>query len=465
MPDADLYDLAITGGQVAMPGLDGLVDTDIGVRDGRIIALAAGCAPRARDVVDARGLWVLPGLIDMHVHFRDPGMTHKDTFLDGTTAAAFGGVTTVCDMPNTIPAVTSHRAFAEKLAIVSPQAVVDFGLFAGGRDLEELSAMVSLGAIGLKIYLVAVEADSPIYPRALFTEDDGALWDTLAVARQLGMFVSVHVDDSPIRARHVHALREAGRRGPRDFWHGLHSVATVLGTQKTITIAAALDMPVHIAHINHATIPALDLVRRARRDGARVTTEAVPPALNLTDLDRLGPLALSWAMSDEENAVYWQAIRDGTVDAIATDHAPHTLDEKQRGRHDIWEAPTGFPAVETTLPLMLTEVTAGRLSLRRMLEVCCARPAELLSLHAKGRIAIGHDADLALVDPASRYRIEGAKLHYRVGWTPFEGMDVQGSLVATFVRGHAVVRDGALVARPGTGRLVRPAELASADVR
>jgi dihydroorotase len=454
----DLYDLAIAGGRVALPGLDVPVATDIGVRDGRVVALAPGCAARAGEVVDARGLWVLPGLIDMHVHFRDPGMPHKDTFLDGTTAAAFGGVTTVCDMPNTIPAVTTERAFDDKLAAVGPRALVDFGLFVGGRDPAEVAGMARRGAIGLKIYLVAGEGGDPvIHPRALHTEDDGALWDALAAARQSSLFVSVHVDDSPVRARHVEALRRAGRRGPRDFWHGLHSVATVLGTEKTLTMARALEIPVHIAHINHATVPALDLVRRARRDGARVTTEAVPPVLDLADLDRLGPLALSWAMSGEENAAYWQAIRDGTVDAIATDHAPHTLEEKQRGREDIWEAPTGFPAVETTLPLMLTEVAAGRLSLRRMLEVCCARPARLLSLPAKGSIAIGRDADLVLVDPVSRYRIEGTALHYRVGWTPHEGKEVQGRPVATFLRGRAVVRHGELVAAPGTGRLVRPA--------
>jgi dihydroorotase-like cyclic amidohydrolase len=147
--------------------------------------------------------------------------------------------------------------------------------------------MKQLGAVGLKIYLVAVEGDSPIYPRALFTEDDGALWDALDAARRTGLFVTAHVDDSPIRARHVHALRGAGRRGPRDFWTGLHSPATVIGTHKTLALAQALDMPVHIAHVNHATLPALDLVRRARRAGQRVTSESAPPVLNLDDLDRL----------------------------------------------------------------------------------------------------------------------------------------------------------------------------------
>jgi dihydroorotase len=454
---AEVYDLAIVGGRVAVPGVDALVDTDIGILDGRVVALAAGCATRAKDVVDARGLWVLPGLIDMHVHFRDPGMPHKDTFLDGTTAAAFGGVTTICDMPNTIPAVTSRRAFEEKLAIVAPQAVVDFGLFAGGRDPVEVSAMAGLGAIGLKIYLMQVEKESPIYPRALFTEDTGALWDALTVARESSLLVSVHMDDSPIRSRHVHALREAGRRSPRDFWHGRQCVASILAIERTLTIARALEIPIHIAHLNHAPVEAFDLVRTARRDGARVTVEAVPPTLDLADLDRLGPLALSWPMSGEETAAFWRAVHDGTIDVIATDHAPHSFEEKQRGVDDIWEAPTGFPAVETTLPLLLTDVAAGRLSLRRMLELCCSRPAEILSLPAKGSIAIGHDADLALVDPAARYRIEGKQLHYRVGWTPHEGKEVQGRVVSTFVRGRSVVRDNALVAAPGTGNLVRPA--------
>lgn len=454
---AERYDLAIAGGHVAVPGVDALVDTDVGVRDGRVVALAAGCAARADEVVDARGLWVLPGLIDMHVHFRDPGMPHKDTFLDGTTAAAFGGVTTVCDMPNTIPAVTSRRAFEDKLAVVAPQAVVDFGLFAGGRDPGEVAAMAALGAIGLKIYLMQIEKESPIYPRALFTEDTGALWDALTVARASNLLVSVHMDDSPIRSRHVHALRAAGRRSPRDFWHGRQCVASLLAIERTLTIARALEMPVHIAHLNHAPVTAFDLVRRARLDGARLTVEAVPPTLDLADLDRLGPLALSWPMSGDEAAAFWRAVDDGTIDVIATDHAPHALDEKRHGADDIWEAPTGFPAVETTLPLLLTDVAAGRLSLRRMLELCCSRPAEILSLPVKGSIAIGRDADFVLVDPAARYRIDAAKLHYRVGWTPHEGKEVQGRTVATFVRGRAVVRDNALVAAPGTGTLVRPA--------
>lgn len=449
-------DLAICGGRVALPGFDAPVEANLGVRDGRIAAITAGSPPPAETIVDARGLWVLPGLIDMHVHFRDPGMPQKDTFLDGTTAAAFGGVTTICDMPNTIPAVTSSRAFADKLERVAPQALVDFGLFAGGRDVDELAAMKALGAIGLKIYLMAVEGDSPIYPKALFTEDDGALWDALDAARRTGLFVSAHVDDSPIRERHVHGLQRAGRRAPRDFWTGLHSPATVIGTHKTIALGQALDVPVHIAHVNHATLPALDLVRQARRSGQRVTSECAPPILNLDDLDRLGPLAVSFSMSDEENAAYWAALRDGTIDVIATDHAPHALDEKRRGAEDIWQAPTGYPAVETTLPLMLTEVFEARLSLTRLLELCAAAPARLLSLPSKGAIEIGRDADLALVDPAARYRIEARALHYRVGWTPFEGREVQGRPVATFVRGRTVVRDGALVAEPGTGRLVQP---------
>lgn len=460
---SETYDLAIVGGQVAMPGLDVPVQIDIGVRDGRIAALSNGIADRAKEVVNARGLWVLPGLIDMHVHFRDPGMTHKDTFQDGTTAAAFGGMTTICDMPNTIPAVTTQKAFADKLAVVAPKALVDFGLFAGGHDREELSAMAAHGAIGLKIYLMAHEGDSPIYPKALFTEDTGRLWDAMSAARDIGMFVDVHVDDSPVRKRQVDELRRAGRNRPRDFWHGLHSIAGVLGIQKTLAVAQALDMPVHIAHLSHATVPAIDVIRRARRVGVRVTTESAPPMLNLDDLDRLGPLAVPWAFSDEENELFWEALRDGTIDAIATDHAPHTMEEKQRGLTDIWQAPTGFPAVETTLPLLLTDIAMGRLSLRRMLELCAERPASLLSLPSKGSVSIGKDADLVLVDPHATYRIEGKTLHYRVRWTPFEGKEAKGRLIATFLRGRAVVRDNALVAPPGTGQLLRPARLLAAQ--
>ncbi len=448
-------DMAVTGGTVVLP--EGPARVSVLVRDGRIAGIADGVShPAAETIIDARGKVVLPGVIDMHVHFRDPGLTHKEDFATGTLQAACGGVTTICDMPNTYPPVVSAAALAEKLAAVGPKAHVDFGFWAGGARVEEYPALAAAGCVGIKAYLTISHVKGAAYMPELFVADDGQLVEIFEGAARAGLLVAVHVDNVAIARRARERLQAAGRRDPMAHYESLQTLATLEGTSKIIILAEKLGVRLHIAH---ATLTSLDAVRHAerrRREGAPVTLEAGPPAVSLEDLRRLGPYALPFELSAEEQEQYWRWLADGTIDAVATDHAPHTREEKERGREDIFAAPTGFPAVETLLPLMFTEVMRGRFDLARLAALCAANPARILGLPRKGRIAVGCDADLVIVDPERRERLRADRLHAKVGWTPFEGREVQGLPETTMLRGTVISEKGEPVGKPGYGQMVHP---------
>lgn len=446
-------ELAVRGGRVFLDS--GPVEADVYIRGERIAAITSpNRGAQARETIEARGLCVFPGLVDLHVHFREPGLIHKEDFGSGSRSALAGGVTTVFDMPNVQPATTTPSVFLEKLLMAISKAHCDFGLWAGGTDGDAYPAFADLGAVGVKIYqqqLARIRGNA--YFRELFCTEEDALLEVFQSAARARLPICLHAGTPSMETVERERLRRAGRRRMKDL-DGLRRIpAASLGTAKCIHLAEATGARLHIAHISLSGPETLDLVRRAKRRGAPVTAECPPVGLTLEDLERVGPYGLPFALPRKEVTLYWQAMADGTIDAVGTDHAPHAREEKLHGKDDVWEAPTGYPALEVSLAIGLQQVRKRILSLERLVELMSATPAKIAGLYPrKGSIRIGADADLTIVDLDAIWTVEARKMESRAGWSPFEGRRLKGRAVGTVLRGREAMRDGEILLRSGDGR-------------
>lgn len=425
------YDLIIAGGDVATPG--GLARGDVAVRGGRIVAIGALDRGTAATVIEAAGLTVLPGVIDSQVHFREPGLEHKEDLASGTAAAALGGVTAIFEMPNTKPGTTTAAALEDKLARARGRAWVDHAFYVGAAadNVDELARLENLpGAAGIKVFMGSSTG-------SLLVADDETLGRVLSQGRRR---VAIHAEDEDrLIARRPIAAESGGRPHAHPDWRDVDSA--LLATRRLLKLARQTRRRVHVLHVTTAEEMAL---LAEHRDIA--TVEVTPQHLTLAApdaYDRLGTYAqMNPPIRDERHrAALWQAVADGVADVVGSDHAPHTIEEKAKAYPD---SPSGMPGVQTLLPLLLDHMAAGRLTLARLIDLTSAGAQRVFGLAAKGRIALGYDADFTIVDLKRRQRIEESWLASKCGWSPFTGMTVTGWPVMTIVRGHVVMRDGAL---------------------
>ncbi|MDP7386528.1 MAG: amidohydrolase family protein, partial [Nitrospinota bacterium] len=349
----EAVDIVIKSGTVILS--EGPARAGIAIQGERIVAVAEESSlPEAREVIDVPGKIVLPGIIDLHVHFREPGMTHKEDFTTGSRAAVAGGVTTVADMPNHNPPPTTAKTFGSKLDLVGAKSYVDFALFAGGMETKEYPALAEAGACGVKLFQFRSSVKGSPYLDQLCVMDEGQLYDVFEGAAKAGLRVFLHADNphiiNPLRAR----LQEQGRCNQLDYHELRNSIATREAVDKAILFAEKTGVHLHFVHISLCTLDCMDSVRAARARGLPITCESVPPILTYEDHQRLGPYALPFALPPSEIGQYWAAMVRGDIDAIGTDHAPHTIEEKEPGWKNVWSCPPGFPMVETSLSIVLT---------------------------------------------------------------------------------------------------------------
>lgn len=432
---AETYDLIVRGGQAWTTA--GLVPTDIAVRGGKFAALGDLGGASAATVVEAAGLTVLPGVIDTQVHFREPGLEHKEDLESGTRGAVLGGVTAVFEMPNTRPSTLTADDLTEKLRRARGRAWCDYAFYIGGsaENVEQLPTLERLpGCCGVKVFMGASTG-------TLLVPDDPTLDRILAHGTRR---MAVHCEDEE-RMNERKAL--AQKPGATAHLHPVvRDVESALrATQRLIRLARKHGRRVHVLHV---TTEEEMVFLRDHKDIA--TVETTPQHLTLAApdcYDRLGTFAQMNPPIREarHREGLWRAVRDGTVDVIGSDHAPHTREEKAKPYP---ESPSGMPGVQTLLPLLLDHMNAGRLSLARLVDLTSAGAARIFGLAAKGRIALGYDADLTLVDLAARREITEQWMATKSGWTPFAGMTVTGWPVGTIIRGHVVMRDGALLGTP-----------------
>ena len=425
------FDLVISAGAVMTPM--GRVVTDIGVCGGRIAALGELGRAAADERFDAAGLHVLPGVIDTQVHFREPGLEHKEDLETGTRGAAKGGVTAVFEMPNTSPNTDSEAALADKLRRAEGRAWCDYAFFLGATDAnaEELGALERLpGCAGVKIFMGSSTG-------SLLVADDATLRRVLASGRRRA---AIHAEDED-RLNARKALLDPAA-GAAQHPHLRDVETAVLATRRILALARETGRRIHVLHISTAEeLPLL----AAAKDVA--TVETTPQHLTLAApecYERRGSYAQMNPPVREarHREALWRAVADGVIDVIGSDHAPHTHGEKARPYPS---SPSGMPGVQTLVPLLLDHVNAGRLSLERFVDLTSAGPNRIYGIAGKGRIALGYDADFTIVDLKARRTITDDWMETRCGWTPFDGMTVTGWPKATIVRGAIVMRDDELL--------------------
>jgi len=434
------FDLLITGGQVVLPWA--IEKLDVGVLDGRIAALGVGREAEAEVALDARGLHVLPGLIDPHVHLRDPGDASVETIASGTRAAVLGGLAAAFDMPNTTPAITTEDRLGWKREYIVDRAWCDIGLYVGASraNIGELASLeTGPGVCGIKVFAGSSTGD-------LLIEDDESLERVMRSGRRR---ISYHSEDE-YRLQSRRKLFKTGDPYIRHMaWRDEETA--FLGTRRLLALARKTGRPAHILHVS--TAEELAYVE-GFRDLATVEvllnhlTQVAPDCY-----ERLGGFAVMNPpiRGARHLEAAWSAVRDGTVDTIGSDHAPHSRARKMLPWPD---CAAGLTGVQTLVPIMLDHVAAGRLSLLRLVDLMCAGPARVYGAVGKGRVAVGYDADFTLVDLGRRRRIEESWIVSPCGWTPFAGMEVIGWPIATVVRGRTVMRDDEVIGNP-SGRLVR----------
>jgi dihydroorotase (multifunctional complex type) len=398
----------------------------------RIVSVGAHVTPPIGvEVVNASGLLVLPGLVDVHVHLREPGGEHKEDLTSGTSAALAGGVTTVLAMPNTTPPIVDAATLAAVMSRARQKAVCDLAFFVGATPDNVAEAARLSGIAGLKMYMGSSTG-------SLLVEEFGDQYSHLSTFP--------HEQPVAVHAENEVAVQWFARHGQRR-----PPLCAALEVARALTMAESLNRRLHICHLS--TAHELQLVKAAKKRGVPVTCEVAPHHLFLTeDAEwRLGPLAKMNPplRSAGDRAALWQGL--ASVDAIASDHAPHTLEEKQVG---MAKAPAGVPGLETTLPLMLTAASEGQLMLSDVVRLTSSGPARIFGLAQKGQIAAGHHADLVLVDPEARWTIGEDKLLSRCGWTPFAGWRVRGRVERVYLRGRLAYADGEVLVEPGYGQLL-----------
>ena len=425
-----MFDLLIRSGTVAMPA--GIQRADVGVRGGRIAAIGDLSQAPARETFEARGLHVLPGVIDTQVHFREPGNEHKEDLESGSRAAVLGGVTAVFEMPNTNPPTTTRFALEDKLARAKGRMHCDYAFYVGATP-QNVGALGLLeqarGAVGVKAFL-----GSSTGTLLLDHEDD-----ILAALKAGRRRMAVHSEDEA-RLSERRPLAEEGKPSTHPVWRDAETARS--STERVLRLAREAGRRLHVLHVT--TADELPLLADSR-DFA--TVETTPQHLTLSApevYERLGTYAqMNPPIRDETHReALWRAVRESLVDVIGSDHAPHTHEEKQKTYP---ESPAGMPGVQTLVTILLDHVNAGRLSLERFVDLTSAGAQRVFGIAGKGRVAAGYDADFTIVDLKGRRKIENSWIASKCGWTPFDGMTTTGWPVATIIRGHTVMRDGALV--------------------
>jgi dihydroorotase len=447
-----IFDLVVRGGTLVTPRATFLAD--VAVVSERIAAIGAPGSfdDAAAQALDADGRYVLPGLIDAHVHFREPGLDYKEDFGTGSRSAVMGGVTTVLEMPNTLPPTGTGALVRQKQALAEAKSYCDFGLYGllVQDSVEQLGAMAEAGVIGFKCFLG--QSTGNIGP-----PDDGRLLEALRIIAGLGLRCAFHAESEQILQHHIADLKARGRTDAVAHVESRPVVAEVEAIQRAALLASEAGARIHILHLSSA--PGLATIEEWRRKGVDITCETTPQHCFLTaeQMADLGSmLRINPPVREAGHAaVLLEALASGRIDIMATDHSPHLKSEKLH--EDIWQAVSGFVGVETSLRLFLTyAVHAGKMSLQQLVRATSEGPAQIWGLFPrKGSLEVGADADLTLVDLTVEDVIEERRLHSKNNPTPFAGHRTRGAAVATVLRGQVVMRDGELVGQP-RGRMLRP---------
>lgn len=427
-----------------------ITNCSLAIDKGRILKIGKEAnMPKAERKLNLRNLVVLPGLIDAHVHLRDEGKAYKEDFFSGTAAAAAGGVTTALDMPNNDPVTMSVETLRNRVRIAEKSIVVNVGFYSEfPRNMEEMKEIVAAGAAGFKLFMTEQVGGLDI-------DDDNALLEAFRIASRLMVPIAVHAEDKTTLEKAEDELKRAGRNDIDAFLCAHSENVEVKAVKRLLKISKQAGARMHFCHIS--TRDGLKAIVEAKRNGMPVTCEATPHHLFLStgDFKRAGTVALTMPpiRESQQAAALLDGTRRGWIDNIGSDHAPHTLAEKKAKA--IWDVKVGIPGLETMLPLLLTNVKKRKLSLADLVRLTSERPAGIFNLKDRGALKEGNHADLTIVDLGRRCRIDSSTFHSKAKFSPFDGFTVEGKPVKTFVEGQLIMDDGEIVAKAGSGNIVR----------
>jgi dihydroorotase (multifunctional complex type) len=449
-------DLRIHGGiiQSARESLD----ADLVISDGKVVGLVGRDMPvDAAETVDATGKWVLPGMVDMHVHSRVPGYEYKEDFRTASRAAAVGGVTTYVDMPNVEPPTETVELFEAKRQIAERDSHVDWGHWVAPTKLDQIPLLAEAGATGFKIFQVG--GGYPHDPR-LVLSDPGRVYATFEQVASTGLPCLVHAFAQTLLETISEQAWAAGQ--PRDVktFSSIYTrdIVWSAAVSQLLELSRETGARLHLLH-THAGA-SLRLLRRAKEDGHHVTVGIDPKYFHLTarDLAESGARGMPGGFiveNEERLAEIWRSLDDGTIDVIDSDHAPHTLDDLKRAEADPWTGPWGGPHLEHMLSLLLTDVRAGKLRLGRLIELISENPARIIGVYPrKGALLPGSDADVVIVDPEADVVPQDEGMESKSAWTPYAGWNLIGAPVRTILRGQTVALDGRVTGQPGYGSYI-----------
>ena len=444
-----IVDSVLTNAKAYLKGE--IVDCSFAIDEGKIQKIGKETnMPSADEKIDLRHMLVLPGVIDSHVHLRDEGKSYKETFFTGTASAAAGGVTTVLDMPNNSPVTMSAETVRNRMQIAGRSVLVNVGFFSEfPENLDDTKTIVAEGAVGFKLFMAEQVG-------GLNIDDDQVLKEAFTRAGELDVPVAVHAEDHSLLKSAIEQLKLSNRHNLAAFLKAHNDATEFAAAERVLEITAEnKKVRLHFCHVS--TQKTLDAVAQAKKVGKTVTCEVTPHHLLLTKdaYAQLGAFALTMPpLRTHENVdALWKGLEACTVDTLGSDHAPHAVKEKDAA--SIWDVKVGVPGLETNLPLILTMVHKGKLTLGRTLELLCEKPAEIFHLPDKGRLEQGKCGDLVVVDFNGKFKIDASKFKSKAKFSPFDKWDVQGKPVKTFVNGKLVMDEGEIVVKAGSGSIIR----------
>ena len=445
----------ITGAQVFVEGELRPLDVVI---EGETIAglVERGAGPSDGDMIEADGLVAIPGGVDVHVHTRDPGYTHKEDLITCTRQAAAGGYTTIFGMPNLDPPTMTTDDLDAVLDLYATKSIVDYNHNPAAKVLDQIGPMAERGVVAYKIYMVVDTGRSYPHPSAIGVHDHGDIYQAMKAVAETDLRLMVHPHDQSIMDVVEQAYWKAGDRSPQAYGKTLavdDGIIWDTATALLLRLAEATGCKLHIVHVQ--TTRQVEMLRDARSRGIDVTGEVNHWALflgRMSDIDEQGSYVLSYYVPDHHRQAVWQAMEEGVVDMLSSDHAPHTREEKEIGWTDAWAAHTGTPGIQYQLPLMIDAWHEGKISFPRLVDLISTAPAKVFGLDRKGTLAPGSHADIALLDLDREWTITNESVLSKSAWTPYDGRTVKGAVARTLVRGVDVWVDGEVVGQPGHGK-------------
>ena len=425
-------------------------ECSIAIEEGKIVKIGREPQmPQADEKTNLKGMLLLPGLIDEHVHLRDEGKAYKEDFMSGTAAAAAGGFTTVLDMPNNEPVTMSKQSLTNRMELAARRILVNVGFHSEfPKKNTDIQQIISTGAVGFKIFMGTQVG-------GLDVDVDDDLIDAFKEVAPLKVPVAVHAEDQTMLRVNEEKLKKAKKTSVAAFQNAHSEEVEAKAIQRLLEISASADLHLHFCHVS--TKVGLDAIDDAKKAGRQVTCEVTPNHLLLStvDLQRVGQMlvmAPPLRNQDQVDAL-WRGLESGVVDSLGSDHAPHTLEEKAAS--SVWDVAVGVPGLETTLPLLITQIRKNRLSVNQVVSFLAEKPAEIYGLHGRGRIVEGSGADLTVVDFNQKFTIDASKFKSKAKFSPYDGWEVWGKTIKTYVEGLLIFDEGDIVAKPGSGSVVR----------